>query len=203
MFFCAGGLRSALAAKTAKDMGLKPVAHILGGFKAWKEAGGPTEPGEGRKIVQRSYPRGRVVAKWGMDFVNSIRDGKIPPPPFAAHLKLREGVRFEEIAEGRIVQTWAVAAHFTLPDEIIQGGLLCAVADMSQTFALMTTHEAFRNLADARLSYPLHSPDPGRRCRPRREPDRQQGQEQRRYRDDLRLRRRQAAGPGYRRLDAG
>ena len=49
VFFCAGGLRSALAAKTAQDMGLKPVAHILGGFKAWKEAGGPTEPGEGKK----------------------------------------------------------------------------------------------------------------------------------------------------------
>jgi rhodanese-related sulfurtransferase len=54
VFFCAGGLRSALAAKTAQDMGLKPVAHILGGFKAWKEAGGPVEgpelmPGEGKR----------------------------------------------------------------------------------------------------------------------------------------------------------
>ena len=43
IFHCAGGLRSALAAKTAQDMGLKPVAHILGGFKGWKEAGGPVE----------------------------------------------------------------------------------------------------------------------------------------------------------------
>jgi rhodanese-related sulfurtransferase len=43
VFFCAGGLRSALAAKTAQDMGLKPVAHVLGGFKGWKEAAGPTE----------------------------------------------------------------------------------------------------------------------------------------------------------------
>lgn len=41
VFFCAGGWRSALAAKTAQDMGLKPVAHIHGGFKAWREAGGP------------------------------------------------------------------------------------------------------------------------------------------------------------------
>ena len=49
VFFCAGGLSSALAAKTAQDMGLKPVAHILGGFKGWKDAGGPTEPGEGKK----------------------------------------------------------------------------------------------------------------------------------------------------------
>ena len=45
VFFCAGGLRSALAAQTAKRMGLKPVAHIQGGFGAWKKAGGPTEPG--------------------------------------------------------------------------------------------------------------------------------------------------------------
>jgi rhodanese-related sulfurtransferase len=43
IFHCAGGLRSALAAKTAKDMGLKPVAHIGGGFAAWRDAGGPVE----------------------------------------------------------------------------------------------------------------------------------------------------------------
>ncbi|MGJ5178449.1 rhodanese-like domain-containing protein [Bradyrhizobium oligotrophicum] len=43
VFHCAGGLRSALAAKTAQDMGLKPVAHIGGGFAAWREAGGPVE----------------------------------------------------------------------------------------------------------------------------------------------------------------
>ena len=30
VFFCAGGLRSALAAQTAQHMGLKPVAHIAG-----------------------------------------------------------------------------------------------------------------------------------------------------------------------------
>ena len=43
LFYCAGGLRSALAAKTAQDMGLKPVAHIAGGFAAWRDAGGPVE----------------------------------------------------------------------------------------------------------------------------------------------------------------
>lgn len=43
VFFCAGGLRSALAAQTAHKMGLKPVAHIRGGFGAWKKAGGPVE----------------------------------------------------------------------------------------------------------------------------------------------------------------
>jgi rhodanese-related sulfurtransferase len=43
IFHCAGGWRSALAAKTAQDMGLKPVAHIGGGFAAWRDAGGPIE----------------------------------------------------------------------------------------------------------------------------------------------------------------
>lgn len=43
VLFCAGGLRSVLSTKTVQDMGLKPVAHIIGGFGAWKAAGGPVE----------------------------------------------------------------------------------------------------------------------------------------------------------------
>jgi rhodanese-related sulfurtransferase len=43
VFFCAGGLRSALAAQTAQRMGLAPVAHVGGGFGAWKKAGGPVD----------------------------------------------------------------------------------------------------------------------------------------------------------------
>jgi rhodanese-related sulfurtransferase len=43
IFFCAAGQRSALATQTAQRMGLKPVAHIKGGFGAWRDAGGPTE----------------------------------------------------------------------------------------------------------------------------------------------------------------
>lgn len=47
VFFCGGGWRSALAADTARAMGLTPVAHVGGGFAAWKQAGGPVEPGTG------------------------------------------------------------------------------------------------------------------------------------------------------------
>ena len=43
IFFCAAGQRSALATQTAQRMGLTPVAHIAGGFGAWKTAGGPIE----------------------------------------------------------------------------------------------------------------------------------------------------------------
>jgi rhodanese-related sulfurtransferase len=46
MFFCAGGLRSALAAQQLQRMGLEPVCHIEGGFRAWKEAGGDVEGGK-------------------------------------------------------------------------------------------------------------------------------------------------------------
>jgi rhodanese-related sulfurtransferase len=48
VFYCAGGWRSALGAKTAHDMGLAKVAHVAGGFGAWREAGGPTEQMEKR-----------------------------------------------------------------------------------------------------------------------------------------------------------
>jgi len=43
VFFCGGGMRSALAAQSAHRMGLKPVCHMAGGFKAWKENGGSIE----------------------------------------------------------------------------------------------------------------------------------------------------------------
>ena len=49
VFFCAAGARSALATQTARRMGLKPVAHIAGGFGAWKAAGGPIETPEAGK----------------------------------------------------------------------------------------------------------------------------------------------------------
>ena len=41
VLFCAAGWRSALATKTLMDMGMERVAHVDGGFGAWKEAGGP------------------------------------------------------------------------------------------------------------------------------------------------------------------
>ena len=46
MFFCAGGLRSALAAKSVQEMGLSPVCHMAGGYSAWKKIDYPTETKE-------------------------------------------------------------------------------------------------------------------------------------------------------------
>ena len=53
VLFCAAGWRSALATQTLQDMGLDKVAHIDGGFGAWKAAGGPTTD----KARQADKPR--------------------------------------------------------------------------------------------------------------------------------------------------
>jgi rhodanese-related sulfurtransferase len=41
VFYCASGWRSALATAAVKDMGMENVAHVGGGFNAWKKADGP------------------------------------------------------------------------------------------------------------------------------------------------------------------
>jgi rhodanese-related sulfurtransferase len=41
VFYCASAWRSALATKAVQDMGLGPVAHLEGGFGAWKKSGAP------------------------------------------------------------------------------------------------------------------------------------------------------------------
>ena len=39
ILFCAGGMRSALAAKTLKEMGYDDISHVDGGFGAMKQIG--------------------------------------------------------------------------------------------------------------------------------------------------------------------
>jgi rhodanese-related sulfurtransferase len=43
LFYCASAWRSALATKAVQEMGLENVAHVGGGFSAWKQAGGQVE----------------------------------------------------------------------------------------------------------------------------------------------------------------
>ena len=55
ILYCAGGGRSALAAKTMKDMGCPNVAHLETGFGGWAAAGLPVEDVKhGAKWVLRS-----------------------------------------------------------------------------------------------------------------------------------------------------
>jgi len=43
ILYCAGGGRSALAADMLQQMGYANVAHLEGGFNAWRDAGQPVE----------------------------------------------------------------------------------------------------------------------------------------------------------------
>jgi rhodanese-related sulfurtransferase len=49
ILFCGAGWRSALAAKTLQDMGMRNVAHIDGGWAEWQKQGAPTETLEQHK----------------------------------------------------------------------------------------------------------------------------------------------------------
>jgi len=49
VLYCAAAWRSALEAKMFQDMGLTRVAHMAGGFNAWKAAGMPVEHVESRR----------------------------------------------------------------------------------------------------------------------------------------------------------
>ncbi|MEQ9172351.1 MAG: rhodanese-like domain-containing protein [Rhodospirillales bacterium] len=49
VLYCQSAWRSALATKALQDMGLEPVAHLEGGFRAWKEAGHTVGEKPGRK----------------------------------------------------------------------------------------------------------------------------------------------------------
>lgn len=51
VLYCASAWRSSLAAAQLQDMGLTPVCHVEGGFKAWKEAG--------LSVVEKPQPKHR------------------------------------------------------------------------------------------------------------------------------------------------
>ncbi len=51
VLFCGGGWRSALSAKALQEMGMRNVAHIDGGFGAWKKAAAPMESYEDHKAA--------------------------------------------------------------------------------------------------------------------------------------------------------
>jgi rhodanese-related sulfurtransferase len=45
VLYCGGGSRSALAADNLQRMGYRNVRSLIGGFRSWREAGGPIETG--------------------------------------------------------------------------------------------------------------------------------------------------------------
>ncbi len=85
---CAGGWRSALAAKTLQEMGLRRVAHLEGGFTAWKEIGAPVESLalESHEADTQSARGPRATGIGGVFF--KCRDTKAIAAWYATHLGL-------------------------------------------------------------------------------------------------------------------
>ena len=108
IFHCAGGMRSALAAKTAQDMGLKPVAHMGGGFAAWRDAGGPIEKWEPKKegryvfVIRASDPAIHRSGVW------------IPGRPDGASRMTTEDLHMTATDDPLVTTDW-LAAHIDDP----------------------------------------------------------------------------------------
>jgi ribosomal-protein-alanine N-acetyltransferase len=81
VLFCAAGWRSALAARTLQDMGLDDVAHIEGGFTAWKQAGAP--------VAERAAPADSLSGAM------AVRDGPPMRVPRIAGFAVRP-IRLED-----------------------------------------------------------------------------------------------------------
>ncbi|HEY5908659.1 MAG TPA: ThiF family adenylyltransferase, partial [Vicinamibacteria bacterium] len=66
LLYCAGGTRSALAAKSLRELGYTRVASVAGGFGKWKEAGLPiVVPKTLSSEQQRRYSRHLLVPEVG------------------------------------------------------------------------------------------------------------------------------------------
>lgn len=65
--YCAGGTRSALAAKSLQDLGYTDVVSLAGGFNAWKGAGAPwVVPQTLTPEQQRRYSRHLLIPEIGI-----------------------------------------------------------------------------------------------------------------------------------------
>ncbi|HVQ29371.1 MAG TPA: molybdopterin-synthase adenylyltransferase MoeB [Vicinamibacteria bacterium] len=78
LLYCAGGTRSALAAKSLADLGYTRVASVSGGFGKWKEAGLPmVVPKTLTAEQQRRYSRHVLVPEVGEAGQQKLLEAKV------------------------------------------------------------------------------------------------------------------------------
>lgn len=78
VIMCAGGTRSALAAKTLQDLGYSSVSSLAGGFDAWKAAGLPWGQSDGLTNDQRRrYQRHLNLPEVGEAGQQRLLDSKV------------------------------------------------------------------------------------------------------------------------------
>jgi adenylyltransferase/sulfurtransferase len=78
ILYCAGGTRSALAARTLHDLGYRSVASMAGGFARWKEAGLPVAVPKTLNAEQkRRYSRHLLVPEVGESGQARLLESKV------------------------------------------------------------------------------------------------------------------------------
>jgi len=76
--YCAGGTRSALAAKTLQDLGYTDVSSLAGGFNAWKGDGGSWElPRTLTPEQRRRYSRHLLIPEIGERGQQALLDARV------------------------------------------------------------------------------------------------------------------------------
>jgi len=76
--YCAGGVRSAFAAKSLRDLGYTDVVSLAGGFNAWKEEGGAWEtPRSLTPDQRRRYSRHLLIPEVGETGQRKLLDAKV------------------------------------------------------------------------------------------------------------------------------
>jgi len=71
----------------------------------------------------------------GLEFIEAIRDGQLPPPPIAQLL----GLRLREASRGLVVFECEPSEAVYNPIGVVHGGLVCTLADSAAGCAVQTT----------------------------------------------------------------
>ncbi len=76
--YCAGGVRSAFAAKTLQELGYETVASMDGGFGRWKDEGRPwRQPASLSPEQQNRYKRHLLLPEVGVEGQQKLLDAKV------------------------------------------------------------------------------------------------------------------------------
>ncbi|MGA0034756.1 MAG: molybdopterin-synthase adenylyltransferase MoeB [Ilumatobacteraceae bacterium] len=76
--YCAGGVRSAFAAKTLQDLGYEHVTSMDGGFGRWKDEGRPwRQPASLSPEQQNRYKRHLLLPEVGVEGQQKLLDAKV------------------------------------------------------------------------------------------------------------------------------
>ena len=78
VIYCAGGVRSAFAAKTMQELGYEQVASMDGGFGRWKDEGRPwRQPASLSPDQQNRYKRHLLLPEVGVEGQQKLLDAKV------------------------------------------------------------------------------------------------------------------------------